>query len=165
MPEVECCCFRLSQPGHAGGRGQSERPIQVTTLLWGGPPALRSGAYKGRSGAFDLSLPCFASPSSWASISPRLCSPSSCVHTGPLPAVIASTPPPLLRPHDADSILPTQALPSHRRSRRILWTTLCTSFHEARDDAPAVRGYRTTEQPPNRIGGAFGQACKGTERL
>jgi len=43
LPEMEYCSFQPSWLGHAGGRGQSERPIWVTTQRFGVPlrPTLR----------------------------------------------------------------------------------------------------------------------------
>ena len=69
LPEMECCGFWPSRPGRAGGRGQSEHPIRVMTLLRGGPPSPRRGADKGPSGAFDplISL-CPASPPAQAGL-------------------------------------------------------------------------------------------------
>ena len=160
---MECCGFRPLRLGHAGGWGQSERLILVTTQHFG--VALRSTprAYKGLSGAFDLALPYLTSRSSWTLTSPRLCPPSSSTHSGPLPAVITWTLPPVNIAWTLPS--PAESLPSCRWSRLLLWADAsCTKPPEARDDAPAVRGYRTTEHPPKHIGGAFEQACRGTER-
>jgi len=86
LPEMECCGFRPSQPGRAGGWGQSEHPIRVTTQSFGVAPYPASRSLYRFERSHSLPLPCLASR-------------SSCSST---PYVITWTVPPLLRPHNAD---------------------------------------------------------------
>ena len=113
MLGVEWSRFRLSRPGRAVVRAQSERPIRVTTPLRGGVPALHSGVYGGQVARPSMvPVPVLLSCPSLLSARPVLCPAwDRSLHPSANSAFLTrlpspATPPPLLRPHVTDSTHP-----------------------------------------------------------
>ena len=133
--------------GHAGGRGQSERPIWVPTHRFGVPPTPRHGAVRSLSSLLRL---------------PHV-----------LDFVIAWTPPSCR--HRMDSALlsspglhpPNSSPSSCRQSRLVLRTDAsCMKPHKARDDTPAVReiSHHRASPPPQTYWWRVRAIVQGTER-